>query len=681
MSLLGAFLLFQVQPILSKYILPWYGGGAGVWTVCLLFFQSALIAGYTWASLFPLGIVSQAAVSANLVLLGLAILSLPVIPPPSFRPAAGQAPTAAILWTLFRTVGLPFVALAATSPLLQSCFARLWPARSPYRLYALSNAGSLLALISYPFVVEPWLPLRRQAIVWSSLFVAYSLGMAAVLIGTRRYAKVVVVSASTGTTASLALWAIAGWFAWPMLSTAVLATVTVQLCENVASAPLLWILPLSLYLLTFIIAFERDAWYRRDVTTILCLAGIAGIAWFHETRGKVPLLHHAIMYGTFLTAACLICHGELARLRPASVLLTRYYVAIAIGGATGTLLVSIVSPLLFNDYHEWTIVLIACWAASAMLLALAPAISGSLLRRLVMGGAFSFALAGAWYIFEWTTNDHPNVIRQTRNFYGVLQVTERKPGGSDLPFRTLNHGAIIHGGQFHGATHRKVPVGYYTPRSGIGRTLLYYGKRPQARMGMVGLGAGTVAAYGTTGQEYRFFEINRAVADIARREFTYLAESGATTVIALGDARLSLEREATDSFDVLAIDAFSGDAIPTHLLTIDAMALYDRVLKPDGALAFHISNSYLDLTPVVYAAGEWARFGIVRLMNPSGDDQASLQSEWIVLSRNPDFLRAMLPYAYEEPKRRILWTDDYTNLLSVMRFGPAPTIDPIPGSP
>ena len=658
---LSSFLLFLVQPLIARLILPWFGGSAAVWTTCMLFFQVLLLAGYAYAH----GVARRRYEPlVHSVLLVAAIATLPIMPAETWKPAGDAEPISRILLLLGATVGLPYFLLASTSPLVQAWFARARPSANPYRLFALSNLASLLALLGYPLVVEPYLSAREQVSAWSWLFGAFAVLCAALAWRTPRAdAQASLAQATQRPAARDFAW----WLALSATGSVMLLAVTNHLTQNVASVPLLWLVPLTLYLATFIIAFEGGAWYQPRYLWPVLLIALIAMAWLLvDTEYHYQL---ALQLGVFLAGlfvGCLFCHSELYRTRPAPAHLTAFYLTVSAGGALGGLLVAVVAPLVFTGYFE----LGAGLAALAVLAALRFLSVG---RVAYLTSLIVVLGVGACATYDGFRHQR-DVIVAKRSFYGVLRVKEYGAAGEDSHLRRLVHGTIMHGEQYMSAARRRTPTTYYTESSGIAAAIHAKEDHP-VRVGVIGLGTGTIAAYGRPGDVYRFYDIDANVVRIAREEFTFLADSRASVEIALGDARLTLEREPPQGFDVLAVDAFSSDAIPVHLITREALQTFLRHMKPDGVVAFHVSNRFLDLIPVVARlAKELDLQAALIADDPDDEDDTSFKSrsDWVLVSRDaaalktPAIVEAGAAPAEDRPGWRT-WTDDYSNLVQILK--------------
>jgi len=662
----SAFLLFLVQPIVAKQILPWFGGSASVWATCLVFFQTTLLLGYAYADITVRRLSPRAQVKLHVALLVISLVALPIIPGVLWKPEGFENPIWLILGLLGGTIGLPYFLLSTTSPLVQAWFARRFPGRNPYRLFALSNLASLLALLGYPFLLEPWVATRVQAWGWSAGYALFvGLAAAAAFASLKKASDEFPALGNVGadpiepppTLARQVLWC-----ALAATGSVLLLAVTNHITQNVAAVPLLWIVPLTLYLLTFILCFDGRGWYKRDIILAMLAAALGVMAWtFADTdlTHNLPINIGVFCVGLFL--ACMFCHGELVRQKPAPAYLTRFYLMISFGGAIGAALVGIVAPLVLPADFELAGALVFC---SLLLLWQAR-------REPLVYGVLNIASllatfgCGVWAVSEF----YQNTIVVSRNFYGVLRV--RESGGDGELVRQLVHGTILHGKQYLQRDLKGQATSYYTAASGIGRLIeSMHPRKDPIRVGIIGLGAGTIATYGSKGDVYRFYDINPGVIAIAQRDFTFLKDSDATIELPLGDARLKLEREAPQKFDVLAIDAFSSDAIPVHLLTKEAVEVYLEHMKPDGVIAFHVTNRYLDLVPVIEGIAHELDLHALWIED-AGADPLGNSSSWVLIAKEPGRLNdlrlvdASTTIAARRDWR--VWTDDFNNLFQVLK--------------
>jgi len=663
---LSAFLLFLVQPVIAKQILPWFGGAAAVWATCLVFFQSVLLLGYAYADWTARYLAPRRQAWLHLALLAVSLATLPIIPDGRWKPGAeGGEPALLILGLLIATIGVPYFLLSTTSPLVQAWFWQSFRHAVPYRLFALSNFASLLALLSYPVLVEPFLPLAVQSWSWSAAYVVFALLCAATALASTRAPRAAAAPAAPAETGSPpepapSIGERLIWVALSAMGSVLLLAITNHLTQNIASIPFLWVVPLSLYLVTFILCFDHPRWYRRGVFLPLAAVLLPLMAWYSDS---LDLWTAAPLYAVGLFACCMFCHGELTLLKPRPRHLTTFYLMVSVGGAMGAVLVGVGAPILLPGYYELGIALVAC----AVLLYYRTYAA----RWWAAGGALAVVAATATFtvvnIAEYVSDTR--VI--LRNFYGVVRTRDFS---EPAPFRVMYHGAINHGGQLLEAAHRNRPSSYFGPSSGYGRVFASLPEAPR-RVGVIGLGAGAIAAYARKGDVFRFYEIDPQVAAVAVKEFTFLTSSPASMEIILGDGRLSLEREADQSYDVLAIDAFSGDSIPMHLLTREAMATYVRHLKPDGVIVFQATNRFVDIAPVVERLA--AEFGMKAAMVTDWPSDTEGVNYWlsgtdqIIVTRNEPLLGAELISAVAEPltprARFRVWTDDFYNLLHILK--------------
>ncbi len=674
----SAFLLFLVQPVIAKQILPWFGGSAAVWTTCLVFFQCMLLAGYFYAdwTTRKLSPRNQALLHVGLIIVAIALL--PIIPDAAWKPTGAEEPGMRILLLLAATIGLPYFLISTTSPLVQAWFSKSYPGRSPYRLFALSNLASMIALLGYPFLFEPWITTQQQAMSWSigfgvfGLLVAASawLGLSGLTTGPKIAAMTDSATGAARLTEAPPRRDKLTWIALSALGSVLLLAISNHLTQNISSIPLMWVVPLAIYLLTFILCFDaKDAassWYQRSLFLPLLAVMVVAMSWTLADRELHFMLYWQIgLFSAGLFVACMFCHGELVALKPHPSHLTTFYLMVSIGGALGALLVGIIAPLTLPAYYELEMCIVALAAMATFLMwrkaHFTVLIAGSLVTIFAAGAA-------VFTVIEF----REDVLVMSRNFYGTLRVKQYDPPSVEYRRRSLVHGAILHGDQYMDAPYNRSATTYYKAKSGIGRILLLKAKlapdKPR-KVGIIGLGTGTLAVYGGKADTYRFYDINPEVVTIARRDFTYLKDTEAKVEISLGDARLNLEREPAQGFDVLAVDAFSSDSIPVHLITREAVEIFEKHMKPDGVIAFHVSNRFLDLKPVVNLIAE--KRGLhVAWVRDSYDD-GSTTSDWVLLSKDKtQFLKPeILDGSYiipPEPKLRV-WTDDFNNLLQVLK--------------
>lgn len=649
----SAALLFAIEPAAAKSLLPKFGGAAGVWMACILFFQSALLAGYLYAYALTRWLAPRGQTVVHIAVLAVSAFLLPwaTAGATAGAPAiGGEHPLGQILLALALSIGLPFFALSATSPLLQSWYGE----GAPYRLFALSNAASLVALLAYPILIEPRLPLTAQFRVWSVIYLAF-----AVLCGTcalaNRAARTLKLAKSIHPRAGVALL----WCALAACAAILWPAVANHLSQEVAAIPFLWVLPLSVYLLSFILCFEGRDWYRPTVFRWLLPIACAAIAWRLGMQGSAGGIAWEIpVFCVALFVCCMFCHGELARMKPDPTDgLAFFYFVVALGGACGAAFVSWFAPHVFHTFLELPIAVAACFILSLPLLYRRGSPRQLLRVSLVAAAAFIFVNAyGA---------GTESTLR-IRNFYGALQVTQS--GDGEDAIRSLYNGKVLHGVQFLAPAKHRIATAYYAPETGVGLVMRWLrGDRPW-RVALVGLGTGTLAVYGRPGDFYRFFDINPAVIEIARRDFTYLRDSEATVETVGMDGRLGLAREPARSLNLIALDAFSGDSIPVHLLTREAFSMYFDKLAPGGVIAIHITNRYLDIAAVVRAVAASLGKPAIVIHNSGDADRAVQATDWAILANRSEDIAAIEPFASAQPVRRVTpWTDDYSNLFEILR--------------
>ena len=668
---LSAFLLFQIQPMIGKFILPWFGGTPAVWSTAMLFFQVLLTGGYAYAYWL---VKRQKQGWTHIALLGITITLLialgfawpsPITPSADMRPAVSNLPIFDIFLLLAVSVGLPYFMLAANGPLMQAWFSRIFPEQSYARLYALSNVGSLLGLLAYPVLIEPSFTLLQQGWAWAGGFILFAL-VAGILSYRARNEGGVVAHISTTEKPSPALRVL--WIILSGTASLFLLSVTNQISQEVAVIPFLWIVPLAVYLISFILAFSDSRWYERRLYALLFSLASLAMLWSLTKQDSLNVIAQIAIYNLLLFLACMIGHGELYRLRPHADHLTSFYLMVSLGGAAGGIFVNLIAPFIFTGYWEFYLAWLTTMITLAVML-LPRFLAQVKLQAFAMGLSFLICVV----LLSFGLNKNENALYVERNFYGVIRVREWEKKEN-----SMIHGVTVHGVQF--LNDRAQPTTYYVEDSGVGLLLLNHPQRGQGlRVGVLGLGVGTLAAYAEEGDVYRYYEINPVVVQLAEGEggyFTFLSDSKAETTVVTGDARISLEQELAQglllNFDVLVLDTFSSDSIPVHLVTKEAFALYLSHLAPDGVIAAHISNRHLDLRPVLWQLAQEFGLEIVQVNRPASSGENGFPSEWILLARNPAFLeipaiksRAISFEGYTSSIK--LWTDDYSNLFQILK--------------
>ncbi|HEX6576442.1 MAG TPA: fused MFS/spermidine synthase [Gemmatimonadaceae bacterium] len=661
-ALTGAFLLFWVEPLFARLVLPLLGGAPAVWNTCLMFFQTLLLLGYLYAHLSTRYLTAKRQVILHIALLLLCLIVMPIAIPGGWTPPASGNVIPWLVGTLSVTVGLPFLVLSATAPLLQKWLAGLdKPVENPYVLYAASNAGSFLGLLAFPLLLEPALTLKEQSRLWLVIFL-----VAIALLGlcgavAWRQTSTVRTPGARDTAANISWLERLRWIALAFVPSSLLLSVTTYLSTDIAATPLLWVIPLSLYLLTFVIVFARSGQklaIGAEITHTLLITILAYVLFRHTSLGfRVGYLFHLALF----TVTALVLHGELAASRPAPARLTEYYLWISLGGALGGIFAAIVVPLVFKSTRDYTLMLVA-----GMLLRMAFR-NNKAHNQLPLVAIPALLLAAAGLFGK-----SRETIFTDRSFFGIYRVTLNAG-----PTHILYHGSTIHGAQF--LNRPPTPVTYYHPNGPVGavfRTLQT--DRTARNVGVVGLGTGSILCYAKAGEHWTFFEIDAHVERIARnpRLFSFLSQCAAKPTVVLGDARLTLAREPAGRYSLLVLDAFSSDAIPVHLMTREAMHLYDQVLEEHGLLMVHISNRRLDLEPVVgRLADDIGMFAIVRdddVPNDRQDKDYEYSSTWVVLSKHKEDIDALAADKRWRPLREAppdkTWTDDYSNILSVIKW-------------
>lgn len=670
--LVSAYLLFQVQPLISKFILPWFGGSPTVWTTAMLFFQCLLFCGYAYAHLISrfLSIRQQSLIHMALVIIA-AFLAAFIVPGENLKPTGMGNPIWQILLLLGSCVGIPYFCLSTTGPLIQYWFSHAYPGRSPYRLYSLSNFGSFLALLSFPYLFEPFFELPQISKYWTICFWIFAASCVVAAFQMLRVSSLFYSGNDDAATSEesiqsdiLSQWQRIGWVALPALASLAFIATTDRVSHDIAPEPRLWITTLSLYLLTFIICFDHERWYRRRMTAVACLLAIGLLAGSHDIPAWLgfewDFSMTEVRWSHFLTMflICFMCHGELVRLRPKSPhYLTEFYLWMSFGGACGGLFVALVATNLFNEFYEWSLCLLAAIALGTFVLVSAPTPdlqmsrnkSAATTRQFLIGTA-SLLLAGfvCFWLDPFQGRQHSSpeyeeiYLHRSRNFYGTVAVKERihrtDPSRS---YRVFYSGQITHGIQFTQTDKRTLPVSYHSIESGVGETLEYAKlKYPKIRVAVVGMGIGTLATYARESDHYDFYEINPEVIQIANHLFDNVPRCKANTKqTILGDARLKLEQAPRDvMYDVIVLDAFSGGSLPIHLLTREAFAIYHRHLKPNGFIVINITNGYLNLYPVVKRQAEHLGMRFRNKFQPSDSNRLIRNNQYMIITEDSEYL-------------------------------------------
>ncbi|MDP1654276.1 MAG: fused MFS/spermidine synthase [Rhodocyclaceae bacterium] len=662
----SAFSLFLVQPLIAKQILPWFGGTAAVWAICMVFFQVILLAGYAYSDWLSRRLTPRRQVLTHVLLLMASLLFLPIVAKAHWKPTGAEDPTLLILGLLLATIGLPYFLLSTTGPLIQSWVARAQFGTHVYRYFSLSNMASILALISYPFLIETRTALLGQAYGWSVVYALFTILCAASGVYFLRHVHALPSPSQEKMHVPEGDWDPAWrdylfWLLTAATASWLLLAITNHITQNVAAIPFLWLLPLTLYLLTFVLCFESDRWYRRAffvptgaILLAVCAYGLQDSDIGISVKIAVPL------YSAGLFFLCMFLHGELARLRPATRHLTRFYLMVSLGGAFGGIVVGLIAPRVLPAYYELGIGFVITAALAAVMFRR---------NRPVMAIAVALAAACGYFLYAQISSDIKDTRRLERSFYGTLSTLDSVDKELDDQVRQFYHGSIKHGEQYLSPARRGEPTAYYGRSAGIG--LAIANTHPvRKKVGMIGLGVGTLAVYGQPGDVYRMYEINPQVIELAMSEFTFMADSRASIETVLGDARLSMEREPPQGFDVLAVDAFSGDSVPVHLITAEALDVYLRHMKADGIVAFHVTNRFLWLPPVIENIAR-AKGLHVALIHDENDNPLLRNTDWVLVARNPDVLAQEAIRSRSTPIRGIpglgVWTDDFNNLFDVLK--------------
>ncbi len=714
----SAFLVFSLEPMVGRMILPRFGGVAAVWTTAMLFFQAMLLAGYAYAHVVTGQLGVRRGTLLHLAVVLLALATLPIVIPQDWTPPPGGHPVPRLLGYLLLSTGLPFLVACTGAPLLQKWFATMnhSQSRDPYFLYAASNFGSLAGLLSYPTLIEPNLGLTQQSWFWAAGYALLAILTGCCAFAARRsaesdaFASGLQDSESQTEAPVLVTWRTRlRWITLAFVPSSLLLGVTTYLSTDIAPIPLLWVIPLSLYLLTFIVAFgePRPRLHRWMIWSLpLFIVVPLGLPFVHAGWASDFRIATALHLTAF-TAVALVFHGELAHRRPAAARLTEFYLWIAVGGALGGVFNVVVAPIVFSTLLEYKLALILaaltmpCWhrvwsglrgrkadVAAIGLVALITALlwwQGPsafwkvtiplLACALILSRPWAFGLGAALVFFgalSFVIPKGANEVYRGRSFFGTLSVL----GDQEGHYRILYHGQTIHGAQMPDGPYRHVPLAYYDPAGPLGWIFAALNgdgtKKNLEQVAIIGLGTGSAAAYGRPGQEFTFFEIDPEVETVARNQFTYLNDSRASCRAILGDARLSMMQEPDRKYGLIVVDAFNSDAVPVHLLTREAIGLYRDKLTDDGVIALHITNKHLDLEPVVFAVagtnGLVAQSCSDNTMTQAEMERGKTPSKWVILGRHKEDFRSLQGDGRWRPfcRNKVdAWTDDYSNVAGV----------------
>lgn len=671
-TFLSAYLLFVIQPILAKKLLPWFGSSPNAWLSVILFFQAALLLGYLYAFLMSRmgSLTRQGIIQSVLILFCCLLLPIHLSVP---NQLIALWPPIAIASVLALHVLFPVLLLSSASPLLQSWYCEQTQSTYPYYLYALSNAGALLGLFTFPFILEPFWGLSTLLQGWSYLFIILMISVLGCYLLAKKQAR----NLETPPPSTLAdrpnMRSIGIWFTAAFLGNALLFSATQLLLQNVLSFPLLWIIPLALFLIAYILTF---GWPKTAViplwlglftlTTILVLA--------------VPSHHHLtlrdqlIVYAILIFSGCMVCQGTLIRYKPHPKFLTHFYLLIALGGVMGGLFVNLLAPLVFIEWWDFYLPLLGIVAFGGLLYC-RQYFTGIPLK-IAYGSSGAVTLALTALLFMQINRTQEGIIYQHRNFFGRCDVTESLSPDQSWQ-RTLRHGYIMHGQQFLDPAKKHIPTSYFSEKSGIGLALQYCREKNagQLKSGIIGLGTGTLAALMRPHDQIHFYECDKDVITLAKKWFTYLEDTPANLIITLDDGRLALQKaydqNQLEQFNILVIDAFNGDSLPTHLITLEALQLYLAHLQSDGILAINISNRYIDLYPQLQAAAK-ALDQYAYLTHSSAEPRHAISAaEWVLISPDPSlgvYLYQKSALFFRPERQQEVWTDDFNYLLSAIKW-------------
>ena len=664
--------------MMAKVILPWFGGSPSVWTTSILFFQFFLLFGYLYSHLLCRFLTIKKGIVLHLLFLGFSLLMLPVYPSSTWKLTDKFTPEIKVLLTLFSTISIPYLLLSTSGPLIQFWFSKYFENKSPYYLFSISNFGSLLGLVSYPFFFEPFFGLKLQTHIWSITNILYILmcSIIGIFVFKGNFANNEISKKSVGHRYSFSRKA--SWIFLAFLGVVIMLGATNEMTQDLPPIPFLWVLSLGIFLISFIIPFAKERREGPNIWKKTFNISLLLLILLKVTGHGMPIVFQVITYAFILYSACMVCHIELAATKPKEEYLTEFYLYISLGGGLGSLFVTFLGPVLFNQYFEMYLALLSIYGFIGiqkyeLFSKTSKAFEKGMKVNFILwlsSGLICFSL-----LYFKDNMMIKNLILKDRNFYGVLKILDTKFQGDEIK-RALFDGKTIHGLQFLNSKNTLSPSLYYTEESGVGLAFNTLKNKSNSKVGIIGLGAGTLASYAKENDIFDFYEINPQVIDIANNQFTYLKNSKAKIKTYLGDARITLEEiyrnKGTKSYDLIVLDAFSSDAIPTHLLTREAFLLYTQHLSEEGTLAIHISNRHIDLFPVVASLAKEKGYLSVEF-NDHTTDEKKVYSIWALVSKNKEFISSIKSGPFKEKTKRenvteVIWTDDYTNLLRLFKF-------------
>ncbi|MGS2719644.1 spermidine synthase [Paraglaciecola aestuariivivens] len=671
--LCSAFLAFQIQPILAKSMLPIFGGGASIWTCTMLFFQGLLLMGYLHAYWLSKLKSVKAQLYLQLSLLFLSALFAPNLILSSSSPVVNASPELSILYLLLVQIGLPFYLLSSTGIMLQHWYSlKITNKKQVYPYYAWSNLGSLSALLAYPFVFELYLGLAQQKVLWLLIYLGFVLingGLIGLMIKDPKLVQRPKLSNPSNPISKLQIFL---WVALAGSGVLVLLSTTHLLTLNITPMPFLWVLPFSLYLGSYILSFLPYAIYQRSYWIPLLLFSFAAAILMFFFGSQFNSLAQIFMYNFILFVVCMVCHAELRQHCPDTQHLTLFYLCIAVGGVIAGIAISLLAPVLFTKITEYPLSMLLVYLLIGLSFVISHAKECQLKIWPIAAGTLS--LVGLVVVYVNLDKAYSRFdIASARNFYGYLSVKDVQQDQQTI--RHLVDGTTIHGSANLTRPH-STKQGYYAADSGIAKAIHFAQQQASMKMAVIGLGAGVLASYGRSADSITFYEINPNVAEFALQYFDYLELSAAQTEVVIGDGRLTLSQQfsqtGSQKFDLLVIDAFSSDAIPIHLLTLEALQLYWQHLNNDGLLVLHVSNNHIDLHPVIATLAHKLNKKLYRF-NSGSNQIGDFASQWLILSNNLAFERSYGRYnKWVNPRpshtANLLWTDDYNTLLAVIKI-------------